>query len=228
MRQAVIQVRDNGVGIPPEQLPLIFDMFAQADRPLERKQGGLGIGLTLVRRLVEMHGGSVEARSAGVGHGAEFVVSLPILRIGGETSSGQIVESPCPDSVPCAADGALRVLVVDDNRDAANSLGILLRLTGCDVRVVYDGRTAVEEARTYRPRVLFVDLGMPGMDGLAVARELRGEPDLNGAVLVALTGWGQPEDRRRTAEAGFDHHLTKPADPQALTGLLSKLASRAV
>lgn len=214
----VLRVRDNGIGIPAEMLPRIFEMFVQVDRSIGRSQGGLGIGLTLAKSLVEMHGGGVEAHSDGPGQGSEFVVRLPfsssrrrdeekILKAGG----GQ----PTPPS--------RHILVVDDNRDAAESLAILLGLLRQDVRVAYDGRTALEEARANPPELAFIDIGMPRMDGYEVARRFRQETELRDVTLVALTGWGQEEDRRRSQEAGFDHHLTKPADLTTLQELLSRL-----
>ena len=217
----VLRVRDNGIGIPAEMLPRIFEMFVQVDRSIGRSQGGLGIGLTLAKSLVEMHGGGVEAHSDGPGQGSEFVVRLPfsssrrrdeekILKAGG----GQ----PTPPS--------RHILVVDDNRDAAESLAILLGLLRQDVRVAYDGRTALEEARANPPELAFIDIGMPRMDGYEVARRFRQETELRDVTLVALTGWGQEEDRRRTQEAGFNHHLTKPADLDNLQELLARPQSQ--
>jgi signal transduction histidine kinase/CheY-like chemotaxis protein len=203
--EAVVRVRDTGVGIPAEMLPRVFDLFAQADRTLDRAQGGLGIGLTLVRRLVEMHGGTVEAHTEGPGKGSEFVVRLPALAgppRGRPSGGGEIV----------AAATSRRVLVVDDNADSAEGLAVLLRLRGYEVRTAGDGESALAEAAAFRPGVVLLDLGLPGPDGYEVARRLRREPSAAGAVLVALTGYGQEEDRRHSREAGFDHHLVKPAD----------------
>jgi CheY-like chemotaxis protein len=211
----VLRVRDTGIGIAPELLPTIFDLFVQAERRLDRSQGGVGIGLTLVKRLAELHGGSVAAHSPGLGQGSEFVVRLPATadRGGeGERASGRREGNAWPRR---------RVLVVDDNQAAADSFALLLRLAGQDVRVAYDGPQALAQAGGFRPALVFLDIGMPGMDGYEVARRLRGERELRGVVLVALTGWGQEEDRRRSAEAGFDHHLVKPVEPKALDGLLA-------
>ncbi len=220
--EAVLRVRDTGIGIAPEMLPKVFDLFVQADHAAARSQGGLGIGLTLVQNLVAMHGGSVRADSAGLGKGSEFVVRLPLatgapdeppgLREGGQGS-------------PAVRPPGCRLLVVDDNRDAAESLALLLGLLGHEVRIAHDGPGALELARGFRPQVVLLDIGMPGMDGYEVARRLRQEPGLENVRLAALTGWGQPEDRRRSAEAGFDHHLVKPVDPDALTKVLAEMGS---
>jgi len=209
-----ITVRDNGIGIPADALPRIFDMFAQVDESLERSQGGLGIGLTLVRRLVEMHGGTVEARSQGSGRGAEFTVRLP--RVTAAPPQAPALESAPPRRRPVAR----RVLVADDNRDAAESMGMLLRLMGNEVRTVHDGLKAVEEAATFRPDVILLDIGMPRLNGYDAARLIREQRWSNGTMIVALTGWGQDEDKRRATEAGFDRHFTKPLDPAELEKLM--------
>jgi PAS domain S-box-containing protein len=214
--EAVITVRDTGLGIPAEMLPHIFDMFAQVNRTLGRAQGGLGIGLALVRRLVELHGGRVEARSAGEGTGSEFVVRLPMAAP--RPPDG---ERGRPSETPARA-GARRVLVVDDNRDAAESLARLLRLRGHEVRVAHDGVQAMALATALQPELILLDLGMPGLDGFEVARRLRREAALGHPLLVALTGYGQEDDRRRTAEAGFDGHFVKPLDLAALERLLTR------
>jgi CheY-like chemotaxis protein/two-component sensor histidine kinase len=219
---AVLRIRDNGIGIDPKMLPRIFELFVQVDQATTRSQGGLGIGLTLVKNLVEMHNGTVEAHSEGDGKGSEFVVRLPLVakqRVatsGGE-SGRQTPETPSPSG--------FRLLVVDDNRDAANSLALLLKLQGHEVRVAYSGIAALETARTYRPDMVFLDIGMPDMDGYEVARRLRQEPGLEKIVLAALTGWGQQEDRRRAAEAGFNHHLVKPPEPKTREAVLAELKS---
>ena len=212
---AIVRVRDTGIGMAPETLPFVFDLFVQADRTNTRARGGLGIGLTLVRRLLEMHGGSVTASSDGPGKGSEFVVRLPAL-VRGEAATAAARAGD--DTVTDGSSTARRrsILVVDDNVDAAETLAMLLRLDGHHVRVVHDGPAALEAARSRVPEVVLLDIGMPGMDGYEVARRLRQLPGLAGVVLVALTGWGQEQDRQRSKEAGFDHHLTKPADPQAL------------
>ncbi len=212
--EVVIRVRDNGVGIPAEMLPRIFDLFTQLGRSLDRSEGGLGIGLTLVRRLVEMHGGSVHASSLGLGRGSEFVIRLPAL-----------AEAPTPapphPGGGSAAGAPRRILVVDDNADAAESLAMLLRLKGHDVRTAHDGAAALDVARTFGPQVVLLDIGLPGMDGYEVARRLRREEGLKGVLLVALTGYGQEEDRRRSREAGFNRHLVKPVEPGALNEVLT-------
>ncbi len=220
---ALLRVWDNGIGIAPAMLPRIFELFVQVDHASTRAQGGLGIGLTLVKNLVEMHNGRVEARSDGLGQGCEFIVSLPIQaqalsRDDGPQAGRQTDEPP--------SQSGHRLLVVDDNQDAANSLAMLLRLQGHEVRVAFSGVAALEMTKDYAPDVVFLDIGMPGMDGYEVARRLRQQPGLENVVLAALTGWGQQEDRRRTAEAGFDRHLVKPVEPAALEGLLAGRQTR--
>jgi CheY-like chemotaxis protein len=217
--EVVVSVRDDGVGIPSDRLEEVFDLFAQVDRSLARAQGGLGIGLTLVRRLVEMHGGRVEARSGGPGAGSEFVVALPLAR---STARAGAAESERADARP-AVNAPRRVLVVDDNRDAGESLEMLLRVLGVESRVVHDGESALAALRAFRPEMVLLDLGMPGMDGYEVARRIRERPEDGEPVVIALTGWGQPEDRRRTREAGFDHHLVKPVGLGVLQSLLAAL-----
>ncbi|HEX2474753.1 MAG TPA: GAF domain-containing protein, partial [Lacipirellulaceae bacterium] len=218
-----LRIRDNGIGIEADMLPHVFDLFVQVDKAAARSQGGLGIGLTLVKNLVEMHGGTVEAKSAGLGKGSEFIVRLPLSRIKPEKDSADDRNGrPHVDS--CAP--GHRVLVVDDNEDAANSLAVLLRLKGHQVEVAHHGPAALEIAQNYRPEMIFLDIGMPGMDGYEVARRLREHPDLKDVVLAALTGWGQQEDRRRSAEAGFDHHLVKPPEPKLVETLLGDLGQR--
>ena len=220
---AVIRVRDNGMGIPAEMLPEIFDMFTQVDRNLGRSHGGLGIGLTLVRRLVEMHGGIVEARSEGPERGSEFIVRLPLAPPATPSGDGS---SPTNHGVqqgqPKGA--AHRILVVDDNVDSAKSLAMVLQATGNQVEVAHDGPQALRLAREFRPQVVLLDIGLPGMDGYDVARKMRQMPETRDAVLVAQTGWGQEEDRQRSRIAGFDHHLVKPLDPAALQSLLAALS----
>jgi len=211
--EVCVSVRDTGVGIPAEALPWIFDMFAQVSDVLERSQNGLGIGLTLVKRLVDMHGGSVEARSDGPGRGAEFTVRLPVPTT--TQAVAPVEPAPAaPHSIP------RRVLVADDNRDAAESMGMLLRLTGNDVRTVHDGIEAVEEAARFRPDVILLDIGMPRLNGYDAARLIRQQRWSAGTMLVALTGWGQEEDKRRASDAGFDRHFTKPLEPAELQRLI--------
>jgi CheY-like chemotaxis protein/two-component sensor histidine kinase len=217
---AVLSVRDNGIGITSDMLPLLFDVFVQADHSSSKAQGGLGIGLTPVKNLVQMHGGTVEARSDGLGKGSEFVVRLPMA----SQRSASSGEGPRNDLVRPTKNR--RVLVVDDNKDAAASLSLLLRLQGHDVRIAHEGRTALEAAASFQPEVIFLDIGMPGMDGYEVARQIRRQPGLEKVVLAAATGWGQTVDRRRTSAAGFDHHLVKPLEPEALQSVLDSLTSR--
>jgi len=212
--QALVRVRDTGLGISADLLPRVFDLFTQGDRSLDRSEGGLGIGLTLVRRLVEMHGGSVEAQSAGPGCGSEFVVRLPLLTLPHECPAGQEAELP-------QQTGPRRVLLIDDNRDAAESMTVLLELWGHEVRIAYNGPDALALAAEFRPDAALLDIGLPGMNGYEVAKRLRGLPGWEAVMLVAVTGYGQDEDRRRSCEAGFDHHLTKPVEPAMVQSLLS-------
>lgn len=212
--KVVVRVRDNGIGIPPEMLPRVFDLFAQVDRSMERSEGGLGIGLTLVQRLVEMHGGAVEARSDGSGKGSEFVVRLPVA---GEVTATRLVKGAGAVS---SAPPALRILVVDDNRDAANSLGVLLRMMGNEVHTAHDGLEAVGAAAAFQPDVIILDIGLPKLSGYEAARRIREQEGGADVLLVALTGWGQEEDVRRSHEAGFDHHMTKPVEFDVLKELL--------
>jgi len=212
---AVISVRDTGAGIPREMLPSVFELFTQIDRHADRAQGGLGIGLTLVKSLVEMHGGTVQANSAGLGQGSEFVVRLPLV------SDKRPAELSGTPEISTSLLKPRRVLVVDDNRDAAESMGILLKLLGADVHVAYSGAEALEALPAYRPDVVILDIGMPGMDGYEVARRIRRQPEFQKVTLIALTGWGQDKDRRQSQTAGFDYHLIKPADVDALQALLA-------
>ncbi len=220
----VIRVRDSGIGIPPEQLAQVFEMFAQVDSGSNRSQGGLGIGLGLVRSLVEMHGGTITARSAGAGTGSEFAVRLPAMPVASANPAPILRAWPgTRDPVP-----RRRVLVVDDNIDAATSLAKLLsRLYGQEVQVAHDGRTALTAAAQFRPEVIFLDIGMPDLDGYEVARRLRASTDTATAVVVALTGWGQEADRQESLRAGFDLHLTKPVEFDALHRVLERAQSRA-
>jgi CheY-like chemotaxis protein len=214
--EAVVRVRDTGMGIPAEMLGSVFELFTQVDRSLDRSQGGLGIGLTLVRQLVEMHGGRVEAHSGGAGQGSEFVVRLPQLS---PKALPEVQQSLSPGLT--SRGPGRRVLVVDDNRDAAESLALLLEVAGHQVRACHDGPAALERVEEFQPDVVLLDIGLPGMDGYEVARRLRALPGGRGVLLVALTGYGQDDDQRRAREAGFDHHLIKPADLEALAGLLA-------
>lgn len=211
--KAEVAVRDTGIGIGPEMLPHLFKTFAQADHSLDRSKGGLGLGLALVKGLIELHSGTVHASSAGHGCGAEFTFRLPI-----EPEPAVLSEMPtCPNS-----DGKrLRILVVEDNRDSADSLRMVLELYGHEVTVAYTGPDGVEAAREARPDVILCDIGLPGMDGFAVASVLRQDAQTAKARLIAVTGYGQEEDRRRGLNAGFDAHLVKPVDPEKLLGELA-------
>jgi len=212
-------VRDTGMGIPPDMLPKVFELFRQIERHAGHAQGGLGIGLTLVKSLVEMHGGSVEASSAGVGQGSEFVVRLPLAQ-----TEWSIAVPKTAISAPVAF-APKRVLVVDDNRDAAESLGMLLKTLGATVHVVYSGADALEALESHQPAVVLLDIGMPGMDGYEVARQIRQRPGFKDVTLIALTGWGQDKDRHRSRKAGFNYHLTKPANVSVLETLLLSIDS---
>ncbi|WKB53100.1 response regulator [Eleftheria terrae] len=212
--QAVISVRDNGIGIEPSLLPRVFDLFQQGEQSLDRSQGGLGVGLTLVQRLVELHQGRVEARSAGRGLGAEFRVHLPCLSVV-EREPGK------PAPAPKGPAPGVRVLIVDDNQDAADSVAAVLALEGHEVKTVGDGLQALASAPVYQPQVVLLDIGLPGLDGYAVARRLREQPATQGSLLIALTGYGQQEDRQAAAEAGFDAHLVKPASPADILELIA-------
>jgi CheY-like chemotaxis protein len=213
----VVRVRDNGVGIGAKDLPLIFDVFMQADTSIERSVSGLGIGLALVKTLVEMHGGTVEAQSAGGGQGSEFVVRLPIN-----------VEAPLPRpeiTIKPATVTPRRILVVDDNRDAAEGLAMLLQLTGNETHTAHDGLEAVDKAARIRPDLILLDIGLPRMNGYDAARRIREQPCGKSVVLVALTGWGQDEDRQKARDSGFDGHMVKPVNPDALSTLLAEFPS---
>ncbi len=203
--EAVLRVRDKGVGIAPEFLPRIFDLFTQVERSLDRSQGGLGIGLALVQRLVEMHRGTVTVSSV-LGQGSEFVVRLPVV------SPPQPRASMPPTEKAQPTGPSLRVLVVDDNVDTVTTLAMLVQESGHEVRTAYDAFAVVEAALEYRPNVVLLDIGLPGLNGFEVAKRLRQQPALQNAVLVALTGYGREGDRQRSQEAGFDHHLVKPGD----------------
>ncbi|HVF59787.1 MAG TPA: ATP-binding protein [Thermoanaerobaculia bacterium] len=214
--EAAIVVRDTGIGIPEEMLPSIFEMFTQVDRSLERAQGGLGIGLTLANRLVEMHGGAIEAHSDGPGRGSEFTIRLPATaEVPRALPQSDLQEERARAGAP------LRILVVDDNRDAAATLALLLELTGHDVRTAHDGVEALAAASEFRPDVVLLDIGLPKLNGYEVARRIRSQPRGQGVVLIAITGWGQEEDKRQSQEAGFDQHIVKPVDPATLLKLLS-------
>ncbi|GAB2504426.1 response regulator [Lysobacter humi (ex Lee et al. 2017)] len=209
-----VHVQDQGIGLAPEQVEAIFEPFAQVDTSIERARGGLGIGLTLVRRLVEMHGGEVAAASDGLGRGSRFSVRLPL----GAAGAVAVV-----DDAPIAAAQPRRILVVDDNCDSADTLAMMLEMLGHEAQRIYDPRMAEKAVEDFAPDVVLLDIGMPGLSGYDVARQLRESRFGAGLTLVAVTGWGQPEDRRRTAEAGFDHHLVKPPEIDAICRLLAAL-----
>jgi PAS domain S-box-containing protein len=219
--EAIIRVQDNGMGIAVELLPRIFDLFAQADHSLHHSQGGLGIGLTLVKKLVELHGGTVQAHSEGLGKGSEFVIRLPV-----RTSPAMHNTLDESAAAPKKAENPLRLLVVDDNLDAADSLQMILTLSGHEVAVAYAGLEGVQAALESKPDAMIVDLGLPGMNGYEIAERVRKTPELRDAVLIAMTGYGQEEDRRRSTEAGFDYHFVKPADPQRLEEVLRLVGNR--
>jgi signal transduction histidine kinase len=237
-----IHIRDNGIGIRPELLPHVFELFTQLDRDDGRTQGGLGIGLALVQRLVQMHGGDVSAASEGPGKGSEFVIRLPLLReeedapvavkpepivevLATESGMGSVVT---PLVTASAARLARRILIADDNNDALESLATLLQLSGHEVFTATNGGTALQSVERHLPEVVLLDIGMPMLDGYEVARRIRAQPWGQRITLVALTGWGQDSDRRRSREAGFDSHLVKPLDLETLTDLLARLPSTSV
>jgi PAS domain S-box-containing protein len=224
--EVVIRVSDNGVGIAPEMLPRIFDLFAQADRSLDRAQGGLGIGLTLVRSLVEMHRGTIRAGSPGLGQGSEFVVRLPVAKESlAEGPKESLAAGPAATDRPEAPAGRpLQIVVVDDHVDSAKSLARLLTFWGHRVCTAHTGQDAIEAVRRVPTDLVLLDLGLPGMNGFEVAREIRGADKPAEPLLVALTGYGQEDDRRRTREAGFDLHLVKPLDPDILQHLIASAA----
>jgi signal transduction histidine kinase len=216
--EAVVTVRDTGIGIPTELLPHIFEMFMQGEQSSDRTQGGLGIGLTLVKRIVDLHGGAITAHSNGAGTGSAFIVRLPVCR---EPSPAQPQGRRTHARTATAI--ARRILVVDDERLSAASLRKLLELKGHEIRTAHDGLEAMEVAEAFRPDVVLLDIGLPKLNGYEVAQRVRREPWGRGLVLIALTGWGQETDRRRSQEAGFDHHLVKPVNPDALLQLLASL-----
>ena len=217
--EVIVKVRDTGIGIPGDVLPRIFDIFTQGDQSLERAQGGLGIGLSIVRGMVELHGGSVKAHSAGLGQGSEFTVRLPVL-----VSPTPEIQAAEGDGEPAALPSHRRILVADDNQDSVESLALLLTLRGSEVRIAHDGWEAVATAAAFAPDIVLLDIGMPRLNGYEAARKIR-EQGRRGErmVLIALTGWGQEEDRQRSTDAGFDFHLVKPVDFAALEQLLASL-----
>ena len=213
--EAVISVRDNGVGMTPELAASAFEIFRQGSQSLDRPHGGLGVGLTLVQRLVQLHGGSVEAKSEGQGRGSEFIVRLPLRQ------EPEIVDAASiPAEEPHKAGTPRRVLVVDDNQDAAHALRLLLQTDGHEVMVAADGAAGLALAREHRPDVVLLDIGLPTLSGYEIATRIRADPALKGTVLVAVTGYGQMHDRARASASGFDHHLVKPVEFRALQELL--------
>ncbi len=215
----VVSVKDTGIGIAADQLPHLFQMFSQVERSVERAQGGLGIGLTLVKRLIEMHGGQIEARSGGLGKGSEFVVRLPVVvEASGSKALGENDDTAAPQS-------CLRILIVDDNRDSADSLAMLLRIMGNDIRTAYDGQEGVDMAGEFRPDVALLDIGLPKLSGYEACQHIREHSWAKDIIIIAVTGWGHEEDRRLSHEAGFDYHMVKPVDPQELMKLLAELQS---
>jgi CheY-like chemotaxis protein len=215
---AVISITDNGIGIAADDLPHLFGMFSQLGRGQEQAQGGLGIGLHLVKRLTEKHGGSIVAESAGVDRGSTFTLRLPI-----EQRDSDVAAADALQTVRQAASKSLRILVADDNRDAAELLKELLEISGHSVRVVHDGRQALEAMRREAPDLALLDIGMPSMNGHEVAEAVRSDPALAGVILAAITGWGMKEDRARSMEAGFDHHLSKPVEFNELIELIARI-----
>ena len=214
---AVIKVRDTGIGISAEVMPQIFQMFAQADRAINGSAGGLGIGLTLVKRLIEMHGGTITAQSEGRGKGSEFIMRVP-------TTSACVSQPEIPtEEATTETSKPIRILVVDDNQDSADSLGLLLQLLGNEVRIAHDGLAGVNLANEFQPRVVLLDIGLPTLNGFEAAERIRQQPWGKEAVMIAVTGWGETVDRQRSKKAGFDYHLVKPVDPDVLTRLLQTL-----
>jgi CheY-like chemotaxis protein/two-component sensor histidine kinase len=212
--EVLIRVRDQGIGMEPEELSKIFNLFEQADTSISRFRGGLGIGLTLVKRIVEMHGGNVRATSPGLSQGSEFLVRLPLSQVTSTAKPGSYSGGHAKRQT------GRRILIVDDNVDAALSVERLLKKWGHDVQTAFNGPQALEKARAFRPHIVLLDIGMPGMSGYDVAKQLRAEDQFEGLVITALTGYGQAEDKRRSHEAGFNHHMTKPPNPDLLAALL--------
>jgi len=218
--EVLVKVKDTGVGIPSDRLTSVFEMFTQIEQSGEGSRGGLGLGLTLVKRLVEMHDGSVAAHSEGPGRGSEFVVRLPVM------SAPPLSNAVVPESIPAAK--PRRILVVDDNTDAASSLALLLKISGNEAHTANEGLEAIEVAEAFRPDVVLLDIGMPNLDGLEVCRRIRAQPWGRDMLMIALTGWGQEEDRRKSKDVGFDHHLVKPVDFATLMRLLAESGEEAI
>ncbi|WP_165219314.1 hybrid sensor histidine kinase/response regulator [Aquisphaera insulae] len=212
-REAVVRIKDTGIGVDPDMLPRIFEVFTQADLSLDRPRGGLGLGLALVKRLIELHGGTVQARSEGRDRGSEFTITLPL-----ENEPMALADSP---TGPAAKGRHLRILVVEDNRDSAESLRMLLATRGYDVKLAFTGLEGLQSARSLRPDVVICDIGLPEIDGFAVARAIRDDPVTRDIRLIAITGYGRDDDKKRALDSGFDTHLVKPADPETLLTLIS-------
>jgi len=210
-----VRVRDTGIGIAPEMLPHVFEMFTQAERALDRAEGGMGVGLTVSRRLLELHGGRIEARSEGLGKGAEFIVRLPV--------PAQIVDVAVARPEAGHVEDRISVLLVEDNRDLADSFRVLMETLGHEIHVAREGMAGLEAARARAFDMILVDIGLPGMSGYEVARRLRVEPVTAKALVVAVSGYGRDEDKRQARAAGFDHYLVKPIDPAALQNLLARV-----
>ena len=217
-KDALLKVSDNGAGIRPELLPHVFDMFFQADKSLARRHSGMGIGLTLARRIVELHGGSIEAKSEGQGKGAEFIVRLPRLE------QAPVRRSAAKTGSAAAAAARRRILIVDDNMDAATTMRTFLQMQGHEARCVFDGPSALRLAQEFAPQLVLLDIAMPGMDGYEVIRRLRGQAGAR-PVIAALTGFGRDAEWERMKQAGFDRHLVKPVDAQTLAALIGSLAA---
>jgi CheY-like chemotaxis protein len=218
--RVILRVKDEGLGIPPAMLPKVFDPFTQVDQTLEKAQGGLGIGLTIVKRLVEMHGGTVEVQSEGYGKGSEFIIRLPLVAALTQEQRGGGEDHHARQT------GVQRVLVVDDNVDSATSLAMMLQLMGHEVRTAHDGLQGIDVASEFRPDVILLDIGMPKLNGYDACRRIREQPWGKDVAIIALTGWGQEEDKRRSKEAGFNFHMVKPVEPAALEKLLSGLLTQ--
>jgi signal transduction histidine kinase len=212
---AVVSFHDNGIGIHAHRLEAVFDMFSQEEPALSRSRGGLGIGLSLTRKLVQLHGGNVTARSDGPGRGSVFIVRLPLV------ASTVVPDSPAQEAAPAAAGGGLRILVADDNQDAAETMGVLLEVMGHEVRRVHDGEAALEMVATFDPQLVLLDIGMPKMNGYQTCVAIRERDGGAARTLVAVTGWGQPQDLKSSSDAGFDHHLVKPVDIDTLVRLIA-------
>jgi CheY-like chemotaxis protein len=217
-KEAVIRLRDSGIGIAAEQLPRLFDMFTQVDTSLERSRDGLGIGLALVKKLVELHGGSVEAGSAGLGRGSEFIIRLPISLEASKPVAGETVVESKPTV-------GRRILIVDDNKDGARSLAMLLKLAGHQTDMAHDGIKALEAAERLRPDAVLLDIGLPKLNGYEVCRRIREQPWGKDLVMIAVSGWGQEEDLHKSRDAGFNNHMVKPVDHEMLTKMIDSLAS---